>query len=340
MNEPVRRPMCRCIIAPNLEPDINHEREDPMKDWKLDQILLEAKIAVDREKRRLGSGTSISTSRWDNSTQGTMRVPTAMLVALIENPPAAEASIRAAVMAEVEDARDGLANTDKMHYVVPGDVMEYSLDAIEAACGGNCPVSAAPLSTLPLHAENTRLREKLDRVRAQRDAERARFSKLETARHETTSGDPIGDKLREIVRGATVDLEKSDLTGEAQLTITSTLRAAALVELFDAIKEKPRPFDEGTINATPMSRAEAEEFFRDAGISGVHTSDLYNQHNTDEYAACIRAEYRGSFATQELQQQPVHMQGDACTFRMDVSCPSIDLSCRDCPHNPYRLAAE
>ena len=54
-----------------------------MKNYDLDQILLEAEIAVERERNKPNHHGGISTSRYDKSTQGTMRMPAQLLVDLI-----------------------------------------------------------------------------------------------------------------------------------------------------------------------------------------------------------------------------------------------------------------
>jgi hypothetical protein len=93
---------CRCVTEPELTDDEKAARiggakatffwsddvvpqETPMSKYNLETILHEAKIAVERERDRPGSGVGISTSRYDKSTQGTMRVPAQLLVDLIED---------------------------------------------------------------------------------------------------------------------------------------------------------------------------------------------------------------------------------------------------------------
>jgi hypothetical protein len=69
---------------------IDDNPEEPMPTekpkWDVDQILLEAKICIDRERKRPGASGSITTSRYDKGAQGTMRVPAALVVELIAGP--------------------------------------------------------------------------------------------------------------------------------------------------------------------------------------------------------------------------------------------------------------
>lgn len=315
IDTPIRRPMCRCTMAVDLvDPELKTERENTMKDDYLNNILVEAKIAVEKERKRPGSGVGISTSRYDKSTQGTMRVPAALLVKLIENPPAEEASIRAAVMSEVDDARESLSHTDKMHYVVPGDVMEDVLDAIEAACDEAAPEPAAETDPSKVDA----LKETVRRLEVQlADARAWNEGRLNGA----ASPDPIGDKLREIV-GRMTDKEIHCLKGDRDSTRTGFERYEECAALVLSLREeKLRPFDGGLSDG--VRRA----------------SEIVNRHNAAEYVAYLREHYDHNFATQELQQQPVRMAGDSCAYGFTVrGCPQNGQDCATCIYNPIQGA--
>lgn len=317
-----------------VDPELKTEREEPMSNYDLDQILLEAKIAVDRERKRPGSGVGISTSRYDKSTQGTMRVPAAMLVALVQevqgNDPVSIAHLDAMPLRleneklrkERDAARRRIRELERRPYGTANKDLAGNAVAVAADLRKTAARYTGRWKTLPDHLCDlaARLHQADGSPAPSPDFHHPAGTKPRVFWHGQDDADvPVGT-------GPIIVDQDARHVPDGYTVVTELERSTVPVHTFD-----------GQVHQTPIRSAKVGVKPPDgvAEIVARTSREMENKYISTEHIEKLTGLYGREFAAQELQQQFVRMKGDACAFKLGVGCPENGATCEGCAHGPF-----
>jgi hypothetical protein len=291
-----------------VDPELKTEREDPMPDWNLDQIILEAKIAVDRERKRPGSGVGISTSRYDKSTQGTMRVPAALVVELIEGRGGlGPGAVSKAVADEFKSQRDLARAQRDAESARNKELLEavakrsHQLDTLQ---GGGTP---DPIGD--------KLRAIASTIPVDKDLEKRVLKNLLKRQ---------ADGFLEHVGGI-----------DWGYPATST---GGFIRMEHDVKDVEMPVGKGPVIVNQDAR-HVPDGYTMVTHRLAKPAEAVNECLNMDYMERLKTKYEGYFATQELQQQPVDPSTYRSECRLKDTAACLFVVCRpDCVYSPYQLA--